>query len=465
MVDKPLKSSSTSLDAEHDDSNIPDNYVSWTLKNQKALPPVRWDNLLHELNWLNVSILTIPPLLAIYGFLNVRLRWETALFAYIYYLITGLGITAGYHRLWAHRSYNASKPLQYFLAMVGAGAVEGSIKWWARGHRAHHRYTDTDLDPYNAHKGFWYTHLGWMLIKPRRKPGLADVSDLSKNEVIKWQHRWYITLILVMGFGVPTAIPGLLWGDWRGGYFFAAAARLVCVHHSTFCVNSLAHWLGETPFDDKHTPRDHLITAFVTIGEGYHNFHHQFPMDYRNAFKWYQFDPTKWFIWSMYKLGLASHLKVFSDNEVRKGQLTMQLKRLREAQEGLQWAPDSNELPVVSWDSYQEQAAKRPLVLISGFIHDVSAFVDEHPGGRHLLIKMIGKDATTAFFGGVYDHSNAAHNLLSMMRVGILHGGHPHGLDDKAIPPSQRLKITRYNELGSPYASSAMSDGETGLMG
>ena len=79
---------------------------------------------------------------------------------------------------------------------------------------------------------------------------------------------------------------------------------------STFCVNSLAHWFGETPFDDKHTPRDHMITAFVTIGEGYHNFHHQFPMDYRNAIKWYQYDPTKWFIWTMEKLGLASQLKV-----------------------------------------------------------------------------------------------------------------------------------------------------------
>jgi hypothetical protein len=80
---------------------------------------------------------------------------------------------------------------------------------------------------------------------------------------------------------------------------------------STFCVNSLAHWLGETPFDDKHTPRDHLVTALVTIGEGYHNFHHQFPMDYRNAIKWYQYDPTKWFISACKMLGLASHLKVF----------------------------------------------------------------------------------------------------------------------------------------------------------
>lgn len=386
-------------------------------------------------------------------------------FSVFYYFVTGLGITAGYHRLWAHRAYNASKPLQYVLAMAGAGAVEGSIKWWSRGHRAHHRYTDTDLDPYNAHQGFWYSHIGWMLLKPRRKLGVADISDLSKNEVVRWQHRWYITLLLTFGFVVPTVIPGLLWDDWKGGYFFAATARLVFVHHSTFCVNSLAHWFGEAPFDDKHTPRDHVITALVTIGEGYHNFHHQFPMDYRNAIKWHQYDPTKWFIWTMEKLGLAHQLKTFPDNEVRKGQLTMQLKRLRETQEGLVWAPDSNELPVISWDSYQEQSAKRPLVLIAGFIHDVSKFMDEHPGGRHLIAKMIGKDATTAFFGGVYDHSNAAHNLLSMMRVGILDGGHPHGLDDKSIPPGQRLRIAQYNEIGSGYGSSAMSDGGEGLMG
>ncbi|KAJ3505853.1 hypothetical protein NLJ89_g7193 [Agrocybe chaxingu] len=293
---------------------------------------------------------------------------------------------------------------------------------------------------------------------------VADISDLSKNPVVRWQHKHYIQLILLCSFVIPTVIPWLLWNDARGGYVYAGVLRLCFVHHSTFCVNSLAHWLGETPFDDKHTPRDHFATALVTIGEGYHNFHHQFPMDYRNAIKWYQYDPTKWFIWACKKVGLASHLKTFPENEVRKGQLTMQLKKLKETQERLAWPNDSNDLPVISWESFQEQAQKRPLILISGFIHDVSSFIDEHPGGPHLLVKMIGKDATTAFFGGVYDHSNAAHNLLAMKRVGVLHGGMPHGLDDKVVPPSQRLKIARYTELSSPYNSSAMSDGE-GLLG
>jgi stearoyl-CoA desaturase (delta-9 desaturase) len=213
------------------DLNIPDNYVEHTLKTTKALPPFRWENLITDLNWLNVAILIFTPIFGLIGAYFTKLRWETFLFSILYYYITGLGITAGYHRLWAHRSYNASVPLQYFLAIAGAGAVEGSIKWWSRGHRAHHRYTDTDLDPYNAHKGFFYSHIGWMLLKPRRKPGVADVSDLSKNPIIKWQHKYYIPMILIVAFAIPTIIPWLFWNDPLGGYVYGGVLRLCFVHH------------------------------------------------------------------------------------------------------------------------------------------------------------------------------------------------------------------------------------------
>ena len=215
------------------DLNIPDNYVEHTLKTTKALPPFRWKNALSDLNWLNVVILIVTPVIGVIGACFTKLRWETFLFSVFYYYVTGLGITAGYHRLWAHRSYNASVPLQYFLAIAGAGAVEGSIKWWSRGHRAHHRYTDTELDPYNAHKGFFYSHIGWMLLKPRRKPGVADVSDLSKNPVIKWQHKYYLPMILIVAFGIPTVIPWLFWNDALGGYVYAGVIRLCFVHQVT----------------------------------------------------------------------------------------------------------------------------------------------------------------------------------------------------------------------------------------
>jgi stearoyl-CoA desaturase (Delta-9 desaturase) len=231
--------------------SVPENYVAYTLRTSKPLPPVTWQNFWTELNWLNVVILSITPALTIYGLYTTKVVWKTALFSVFYYFATGLGmfvltlssclpaypslgITAGYHRLWAHRSYNASRPLEYFLAITGAGAVQGSIKWWARGHRAHHRYTDTDLDPYGAHHGLLWSHIGWMVVKPRRKPGVADISDLSKNHVVRWQHRWYLTLLILMAFAVPTLVAGLGWGDWRGGMYYAGATRLMFVHHVSF---------------------------------------------------------------------------------------------------------------------------------------------------------------------------------------------------------------------------------------
>ncbi|KAH8917053.1 hypothetical protein BT69DRAFT_1355059 [Atractiella rhizophila] len=414
----------TAVDSDYVDRALPDSYVQRALRT-KPLPPITWNNWWKEINVVSTTALTVVPLLAIYGALTTPIQLKTFIWAIVYYFYTGLGITAGYHRLWAHRCYNASKPLQYFLALGGAGAVEGSIRWWSRGHRAHHRYTDTDLDPYSAHKGLLWSHIGWMIVKPRRKPGFADVSDLEKNPVVRWQHRNYLPLILIMGLIFPTVVAGLFWGDYRGGFFFAGAARLLFVHHSTFCVNSLAHWLGEAPFDDKHTPRDHFVTALVTIGEGYHNFHHEFPSDYRNAIKWYQYDPTKLFILICSALGLASELKTFPRNEINKGIYTMKLKELNKFGNTIQWPKASDDLPALTWDQFKEECKTRQLVVIAGFIHDVGPFLEngDHPGGNSILASRVGKDATTAFNGGIYDHSNAAHNLLAMLRVGALIGG------------------------------------------
>lgn len=415
-------------------------FVQRQLAAAPTRPPLSLENWASEVIWFNLAVISTTPLVSLYGLCTTSLAARTAAFCLFYYVFNMIGITGGYHRLWSHRSYNARTPLQLFYAVAGAGAVQGSVLWWARHHRAHHRYTDTDLDPYGAHRGLWWSHLGWMLTKPRIRPGLADTSDLKQNRVVMWQHKNYFLIALIFGLAVPTMIPGLFWGDWWGGLYFAGFLRLTLVHHSVFSVNSLAHWLGSTTFDDKLTPRDHFFTALVTLGEGYHNFHHQFPMDYRNAAKWYQWDPTKWFIATCARLGLASHLRVFPEMELKKSQLTMKMKELKREQDALPAPTESTKLPVVNWESYQQQARERPLVLVAGFIHDVERFLDDHPGGRKLLETHIGRDATAAFFGGAYDHSNAAHNLLATMRVGALHGGLEQ-ISERAIPPWRRLQI------------------------
>lgn len=105
------------------------------------------------------------------------------------------------------------------------------------------RYTDTDLDPYGAHHGLFWTHIGWMLVKPSVKPGYADVRDLNRNEVVQWQHRWYFPLALVAGLILPWATSGYLWGDWRGGFYYVCFFRLLCVHHvSKLLVYSTSPW-------------------------------------------------------------------------------------------------------------------------------------------------------------------------------------------------------------------------------
>ncbi|KAF7377634.1 Acyl-CoA desaturase [Mycena sanguinolenta] len=396
------------------------------------------------IRWFNVAVLVLTPLIATYGLVFVPLDWKTVIFACAYYWFSMIGITAGFHRLWSHRSYNACFPLQIFLMLGGISAVQGSCYFWGRGHRSHHRWTDTEKDPYDSSRGLLWTHIGWILFKSKLRSGPVDSSDLGKDPLVQWTHRYYFPLAAFFGYALPTLIPAL-WNDPWGGFCFSAAARLTVAHHCTFAINSIAHYLGSTPYDDRLSPRDHFLSAILTMGEGYHNFHHQFPMDYRNAYLWYQYDPTKWFIAVCKFLGLASNLRVFPSNEIEKGSLTMQLKHLKQVQDSIVWPKAVDELPIVTWENFQKESKSRPLILVSGFIHDVSEFIDQHPGGETCLTRNSGKDMTASFFGGVYRHSNAAHNLMSMMRVGALAGGVCP--PDQTIPPAQVLFVaTRHQD-------------------
>ena len=263
-----------------------------------------------------------------------------------------------------------------------------------------------------------------MMKQNPKRIGRTDISDLNEDPVVIWQHRHYLKVVLFMGLIFPTIVCGLAWNDFLGGFVYAGILRIFFVQQATFCVNSLAHWLGDQPFDDRNSPRDHVFTALVTLGEGYHNFHHEFPSDYRNALDWWQYDPTKWSIWCWKQLGLAYDLKEFRANEIEKGRVQQMQKKLDQKRSRLDWGVPLDALPVMEWDDFTDQAKNgRALIAVAGVVHDVSDFVKDHPGGKAMISSGLGKDATAMFNGGVYMHSNAAHNLLSTMRVGVIRGG------------------------------------------
>ncbi|CDS07672.1 hypothetical protein LRAMOSA01621 [Lichtheimia ramosa] len=379
-----------------------------------------------HVNWVHVVLLLGTPLIAIYGAFTTKLYARTLIWAFMFYHISVFGITAGYHRLWSHRAYRAVLLMRWIYCLAGSGAVQGSIYWWCRGHRAHHRWTDTDKDPYSAHRGLFFSHFGWMLVKrPKSRLGYADASDLKADPVVVLQHRYYPLFALGMGFLFPALIAGFGWGDFRGGFYYAGVFRLVLAHHATFCVNSLAHYMGDDTYDDHHTPRDHWLTAVISNGEGYHNFHHEFPQDYRNAVMYYQYDPTKWLIKALSLLNLTYDLKTFPSNEVNKGMIQMKEKKLASMKRGLMYGPKLEDLPVYTWDEFQDLVVNgnRKWILIEGILYDMEGFVKEHPGGEKYIQASYGKDMTAAFNGGVYNHSNGARNLLTRMRVGVLKHG------------------------------------------
>jgi len=375
-----------------------------------------------EINWFHTGLLTITPGLAILGMiLGVRPTFETVILTIIMYFWTGLGITAGYHRMWSHRAYDAHWIIRLILCVGGAAAYEGSAKWWCRNHRAHHRYTDTSKDPYNAKKGFWYSHLGWMLVKQNiNKIGYADISDLNRDKMIVFQHNHYLPIALTFGIFLPTALAAS-WGDFWGGFFYGCMLRMVFVHHATFFVNSLAHSFGNKTFSDHHTAFDSVVTAVLTLGEGYHNYHHEFPQDYRNGIKIYHYDPTKWVIKALNIFGLTSNLKTITEEEVQKARVQMFQRAIDKE------AARYKDLPEISLDEFDLRVQSgEALVILEGIIYDVKNFVDEHPGGRQTLLNYVGSDVTDLFLGenGNHVHSKEARNYLPLMRVGVLTGHH-----------------------------------------
>jgi stearoyl-CoA desaturase (Delta-9 desaturase) len=291
---------------------------------------------LKSANWANISFIVGSIVLTLVGlplyiWQNGLDLFQIGLFVF-FFMATGLSITLGYHRLFSHRSFKANRIVRFLTLVFGAAAFENSVLRWAADHRRHHKFADEEEDPYDISQGFFYAHIGWLLFKPSDETSLDYVKDLQRDPMIMWQHNHYRTIAIVAGFGVPMLL-GLAWGGWMsalGGLLIAGVARVVFVHQMTFFINSLCHSIGRQPYSSRCTARDSTLMAFFTFGEGYHNFHHAFQHDYRNGVKPWQFDPTKWSIWFLHKLGLARDLRRVPEEKILLEQFAEQQRQLRD---------------------------------------------------------------------------------------------------------------------------------------
>jgi len=291
-----------------------------------------------KINWLNSSFLILIPFVAAAGIIAHWLYfgppgWFEFIIFFAMYFACGLSITVGYHRLFSHRSHDASWPLVLFYAIFGAGAFQNSVIEWSSDHRNHHRKTDSTEDPYSASRGFWYSHIGWILINEEiHANDFSNVKDLNKSKILRWQHRNIFLIGALSGFALPAAL-GYLWGGIPvavGCFIWGGLARTVFVHHGTFLINSAAHIWGTQPYSDTDSSRDSFWLAFFTFGEGYHNFHHTFQADYRNGHKWFHVDPSKWWINVFRLVRLKSNLKRTPKHSIEIAKIDTRFKRCKE---------------------------------------------------------------------------------------------------------------------------------------
>ncbi|MDB6079680.1 MAG: stearoyl-CoA 9-desaturase, partial [Akkermansiaceae bacterium] len=194
---------------------------------------------------------------------------------------------------------------------------------------------------------FFWAHVGWILFKTLPEPPLDNVQDLRKDKLVMWQHRWDKLIALGVGLCLPALLAYLVDGTATaalGGFLIAGVARVFVVQQSTFFINSLCHTIGRQPYSTRCSARDSFLMSLFTFGEGYHNYHHEFQHDYRNGVKPWNFDPTKWAIWGLSRVGLASDLRRVADSKVLLAEMgearrraTVELARLEEVAQGHPW--------------------------------------------------------------------------------------------------------------------------------
>ncbi|XP_018791421.1 PREDICTED: acyl-CoA Delta(11) desaturase [Bactrocera latifrons] len=279
-----------------------------------------------EIVWFNVMLFVVLHSMALYG---LYLIWAENAYleffiGYLYAVLGGLGITAGVHRLWSHRAYKAKLPLRIFLMLCQSLAFQNSIYEWCRDHRVHHKFTDTNADPHNSGRGFFFAHMGWLMCKKhpdvRERGKTIDMSDILADPVVKFQKKLYFLIMPICCFVIPGLFPYYVLGSSLQVCFFVCSMlRYALSLHGTWLVNSAAHFYGMRPYEKNISSVDSKVVSVIAFGEGWHNYHHVFPWDYKaGELGTYQYNWTTAFLDFMARIGQAYDLKSVSNEMILK---------------------------------------------------------------------------------------------------------------------------------------------------
>lgn len=448
-------------------------------------------DLLTRINYPTVISSVVLPFLAILHLFHskkslIPSNTATLWFSVFYYNFTILAFTAGYHKCYAHSLFRPKFSfLQLYFCIFGASLGVGPIRWWAALHRAHHQYTDdAEKDPSSMKRGFLWAHWGWLLKRSKSdaffrelveeefssSPGKNELQSFEERkkvfydnvtrEFILWQESKYWLLFVITSLVIPAIVTVLYCQDsWINGLVYPGLLRMFACQQLVLSAESLGHakklqiTFPSQPFNDKNSLVNcsNPIVALLTYGQNLQNYHHEFLHDYRDTSYLWAFDPTKWFISVLSSFGLVDNVCITPTNLVVQLQIQQQQEVLNRMRSQLNWGTPISKLPVISTKNFRKTCESadnkhRIYIVVQNIIHDITPFMDQHPGGIALLKASHGKDATKAFFGGVYGHLTAAVNLLATMRVGVLDLGNDEDVWRRVVREEGEVNLSSTRE-------------------
>lgn len=262
----------------------PETVMKWVGDMIYDTPRLDWSKVLwHQGAWY--LLIHGVALAGLIDFLLLRLMWQSVVFFFVCAVLTGLGVTVGCHRLWSHRSFKVCLVARWTLMYMFSMAYQGSIHSWAENHRVHHKWSDQNADFTNANRGFFFAHMGCYMYETHpdviEARGKVDCSDLMKLSEVRFQRKFYYVVAICACFVFPILFQWLYLNEDPWYSIRNCFLRLVLTHHVTFAINSVAHLRGSKPYDKNIKPCDNSVLGPLALGEGYHNYHHAFPRDYR----------------------------------------------------------------------------------------------------------------------------------------------------------------------------------------